>query len=140
MENVPEYVELVKFERLLNSSDIISLHCVATPQTKGMFGEEQFAKMKKGSFFINTARGELIDEKALIAALNNGHLAGAAIDVTIVEPIASNSSLLNAKNLIITPHIGGSAYDVQVVGTQMLEEDLEAWLNERKPKNCVVYK
>lgn len=138
--NLPEGVKLVGFDELLSTADVISVHCVASPQTRDMFSAEAFAKMKDGAYFINTARGELVVEDALIDALNSGKLAGAAIDVTRVEPIASNHPLLDAKNLIITPHIGGSAYDVQVVGTNMVCDDLRDWLNGEKPNNCVVYK
>ena len=67
-------------------------------------------------------------------------IAGAAIDVTAVEPIASDCPLLDAKNLIITPHIAGSSYDVQVQGTNMVVASLSDWLNDKKPSNCVVYK
>ncbi len=137
---VPEDVELVKFDRLLAESDMVSLHCVATPQTRDMFRAEQFAAMKTGAYFINTARGELVVEADLIAALQSGHLAGAALDVTREEPIADDCPLLDAPNLIITPHIGGSAYDVQVVGTTMVADDLAAWLKGQRPPNCVVYK
>lgn len=135
----PEYVKQVHFDRLLAESDIISVHCVATPQTKGMFSEKVFAAMKDGSYFINTSRGELVDETAMIASLNSGHLAGAAIDVTCVEPISPSSPLLEAKNLIITPHIAGSSYDVQYVGTEMVADSLTDWLAGKKPRNCVVY-
>lgn len=138
---VPDYVKMVSFDELLSLSDIVSLHCVVTPETKKMFNKDAFKKMKKGSYFINTARGELVEEADMIEALNNEHLAGAAIDVTFVEPIASNSPLVDAKNLIITPHIAGSAYDVQVKGTEMLCDTLEDWLNgEATPRNCVVNK
>ena len=137
---LPEGVELCSFDRLLAESDAISLHCVATPQTRGMISKEVFAKMKQGAIFINTARGELVDEEALIEALNSGHLSGAAIDVTKVEPIASNCPLLDAKNLIITPHIGGSALDVQVTGTRQVTEVLRAWLAGKKPNHCIVYR
>lgn len=137
---VPENVTLVKFDDLLTEADIISLHCVVTPQTKGMFNKKTFSAMKSGAYFINTARGELVNESDLIDALNSHHLAGAAIDVTVVEPIASDSPLLDAENLIITPHIAGSAYDVQVRGTQMVVDDLNDWLADRKPGNCVVYR
>ena len=139
-DKLPEGITAVKFDELLAEADIVTLHCVATPQTKNMFRAAQFAQMKEGALFINTARGELVDEDALIEALNSGHLAGAAIDVTREEPIAATSPLLDAKNLIITPHIGGSAYDVQVVGSHMLAEDLHRWLAGKKPKNCVVYR
>lgn len=139
-EKVPESVELVGFDEFLSRADIVSLHCIVSPQTKNMFNKETFAKMKKGSYFINTARGELVVEDDLIEALNSDHLAGAAIDVTVKEPIASDCPLLDAKNLIITPHIAGSAYDVQVCGTQMVCDTLEDWLQHIKPRNCVVYK
>ena len=137
---VPEYVKLVGFEEFLATADVVSVHCTVTPQTKRMFNKTTFAAMKKGSYFINTARGELVEEADLIEALNSHHLAGAAIDVTLVEPIASDCPLLEAENLIITPHIAGSAYDVQVCGTRMVAETLEDWLNHVKPRNCVVYK
>lgn len=137
---LPEYVKLTDFDEFLSSSDIVSLHCVVSPQTKRMFNKETFAKMKKGSYFINTARGELVVEDDLIEALNSHHLSGAAIDVTVKEPISSDCPLLNAENLIITPHIAGSAFDVQVCGTQMVCDALEDWLNHIKPRNCVVYK
>ena len=88
---VPESVELVGLDEFLSRADIVSLHCIVSPQTKNMFNKETFAKMKKGSYFINTARGELVVEDDLIEALNSNHLAGAAIDVTVKEPIASDS-------------------------------------------------
>ncbi|MBE6999456.1 MAG: hypothetical protein E7428_04660 [Ruminococcaceae bacterium] len=138
--SIPEYVTLVDFDEFLQRSDIVSVHCVVTPQTKRMFNKKTFAAMKEGAYFINTARGEIVEEEDLIEALNSHHLAGAAIDVTLVEPIASDSPLLKAENLIITPHIAGSSYDVQVCGTQMVSEALEDWLNHKKPRNCVVYK
>ncbi len=139
-DTIPADVELVDFDELLNCADVVSLHCVVSPQTRQMFSKETFAKMKKGSYFINTARGELVVEDDLIEALNSHHLAGAAIDVTVKEPIASDCPLLTAENLIITPHIAGSAYDVQVCGTQMICDTLEDWLDNKKPRNCVVYK
>ncbi len=139
-DTIPEDIQLVDFDELLSCADVVSLHCVVSPQTKQMFNKKTFAKMKKGSYFINTARGELVVEEDLIEALNSHHLAGAAIDVTVKEPIASDCPLLNAENLIITPHIAGSSYDVQVCGTQMVCDALEDWLQNKKPRNCVVYK
>lgn len=139
-ESVPEDVTLVKFDTLLKESDVISLHCVVTPQTKHLFKMAEFEKMKNTAYFINTARGELVDEADLIAALNSDIIAGAAIDVTAVEPIASDCPLLEAKNLIITPHIAGSSLDVQIQGTNMVVESLSDWLNDKKPNNCVVYR
>lgn len=137
---VPENVSLVKFDTLLKESDVISLHCVVTPQTKHLFSKNEFEKMKNTAYFINTARGELVDENDLIEALNSDKIAGAAIDVTAVEPISSDCPLLETKNLIITPHIAGSSFDVQAQGTKMVVESLTDWLNDRKPNNCVVYR
>lgn len=139
-DKMPEYVESVVFEKLLSDSDIISMHCVYTPQTRYMFSKNEFSKMKQGSYFINTSRGGLVDETALIESLNSEHLAGAALDVTEIEPIGSDSPLLTAKNLILTPHIAGSAYDVQVEGSNMVAESLETYLAGKKPHNCVIYK
>ncbi len=130
-------VKIVSFEKLLCQADIISLHCTLTDETANMFSEKQFAAMKDGAYFINTARGEIVDEDALMNALQSGKLAGAAIDVTRVEPISSCSRLLEFDNLIITPHIAGSAYDVQATGTQMIVDSLEDWLVGRKPRNCI---
>ena len=137
--SVPGGVRLVHLDELLAAADAVTLHCVATPQTKGMFNAETFAKMKKGAFFVNTSRGELVVEDDLIAALKAGHLAGAAIDVTVKEPIASDSPLLDAPNLLITPHIAGSSDDVQIVGTRMVVEALSDWLAGRRPAHSVVY-
>lgn len=136
---VPEFVRLVHIDELLATADVVTLHCIATPQTRGMFNAEMFAKMKEGSFFINTSRGELVVEEDLIAMLKSGRLGGAAIDVTVKEPIASDSPLLDAPNLLITPHIAGSSDDVQIVGTRMVVEALSDWLDGRKPAHSVVY-
>lgn len=138
-DTVPENVRLVRLDELLATADAITLHSVATPQTKGMFNATTFAKMKKGAFFVNTARGELVVEDDLIATLKSGHLGGAAIDVTAKEPITSDSPLLDAPNLLITPHIAGSSDDVQIVGTGMVVEALSDWLSGRKPAHAVVY-
>jgi len=97
-------VESVDFDTLLKTSDYISVHAPHTPQTRGMVNAEAFAKMKKGAYIVNTARGPLIDEPALIAALDSGHLGGAALDVVAVEPLAKESPLLGRDNVIITPH------------------------------------
>ena len=136
----PDYVEVVSWEKIISSSDIISVHCALTPQTKNMFNESEFMSMKDGVFFINTARGELVVEEDLVKAINTGKIAGAAIDVTRKEPIPRNSVLLGVPNLIITPHIAGSADDVQYCGTKMVIQSLLDYMEGRKPNNTVVYK
>lgn len=99
-------VELVSLERLLESSDIISLHLPAAAETTGMVDAGFLARMKRGALLVNTARGELIDEDALAAALESGHLAGAALDTFRREPPGANTPLTRQPNLIATPHLG----------------------------------
>ena len=135
----PDYIEVVSLKELLEQSDVLSVHCTLTPQTKDMFNRRMFNRMKPGAYFINTSRGELVVEEDLIAALQSGQLAGAAIDVTRKEPISSDSPLLDAPNLIITPHIAGSAFDVQYCGTNMVIASLTDYINGKKPANTVVY-
>lgn len=97
-------VEGVSFDALLGISDFISVHAPLTPQTRHLLDAEAFAKTKKGALIVNTARGPLIDETALVAALDSGQLGGAALDVVEVEPLAKDSPLLGRDNVILTPH------------------------------------
>ena len=96
-------VERVELAELLKISDFVSIHSPLTPETRGMFNAEAFGQMKKGSYVVNTARGPVIDEAALAAAIDSGHLAGAALDVMTNEP-PLNSPLIGKRNVIITPH------------------------------------
>jgi glycerate dehydrogenase len=97
----------VAFDELLADSDVISLHCPLTDDTRDLFGETNIGRMKRGAILINTARGALVDAGALVAALRSGHIAGAAIDVLAEEPPVDGDALLEygGENLIITPHI-----------------------------------
>jgi len=97
-------VESVDLDTLLATSDYISVHAPLTPATRGMMNKDAFAKTKKGALIVNTARGPLIDEPALIAALDSGHLGGAALDVVAAEPLAKDSPLIGRDNVILTPH------------------------------------
>ena len=97
-------VESVDFDTLLQSSDYVSVHAPLLPATRGMMNAAAFAKMKKGAYIVNTARGPLIDEPALIAALDSGQIGGAGLDVVASEPLAKDSSLLGRDNVIISPH------------------------------------
>lgn len=101
-EAIGTYVDL---DTLLRRSDVISLHCPLTPQTEGMIGAEALARMKDGAILLNTARGPLLDETAVAAALHDGKLRGAAMDVVCCEPILESNPLLTAPNCIITPHM-----------------------------------
>jgi D-3-phosphoglycerate dehydrogenase len=97
-------VESVSFDDLLARSDFISVHAPLLPATSGLVNAAAFAKMKKGALIVNTARGPLIDEPALIAVLDSGHLGGAALDVVMTEPLAKDSPLIGRDNVILTPH------------------------------------
>jgi D-3-phosphoglycerate dehydrogenase / 2-oxoglutarate reductase len=97
-------VEGVSFDDLLARSDFISVHAPLLPATRGLMNAAAFAKMKKGAYLINTARGPLVDESALISALDSGRLGGAALDVVTTEPLAKDSPLVGRDNVILTPH------------------------------------
>src|SRR5579863_10626300 len=99
-------VASVSFDNLLARADFISVHAPLQPATRGLMNAKAFAKMKKGAYLINTARGPLIDETALIATLDSGHLGGAGLDVLTVEPPAKDSPLIGRDNVILTPHTG----------------------------------
>lgn len=112
---------------LLAQADVVSLHVPELASTKNMMGAEQFAQMKKGSIFINAARGTCVDIDALAAALESGHIAGAAIDVFPKEPKANDEEFLSPlrkfDNVILTPHIGGSTLEAQAnIGLEVAEK------------------
>ena len=99
-------VESVDFDTLLKTSDYVSVHAPLLPATRGLMNADAFGKMKKGAYIVNTARGPLIDEPALIAALDSGQVGGAGLDVVTTEPLAKDSPLLGRDNVIISPHTG----------------------------------
>lgn len=101
--------EAVTLEELLTESDIVTLHCPSTPQTKKLLNTDALARMKRGAVVVNLARGDLIDTAALIAALQSGHLAGAAIDVCDPEPIPTDSPLRSLPNVIVASHIASAS-------------------------------
>lgn len=98
---------LADMEGLLSESDVISLHMPLTAETRNLFDAGRIAAMRKGAVLINSARGGIVDEAALAAALREGHLAGAALDVFENEPLAAGSALAGIPNLVLTPHIAG---------------------------------
>lgn len=104
-------ITYMSFEHLLNQSDIVSLHCPHTKNTEKLIGKKEFSMMKKGSFIINTSRGTLIDEQALIRNLKSGHLKAAGLDVYEQEPISKENELLKLENVILTPHISGITHE-----------------------------
>jgi glycerate dehydrogenase len=111
----PEDVDL---DTLLAASDVVSLHCPLTPQTRGLINGERLARMKPGALLINTGRGPLIEELALAEALASGHLGGAGLDVLSIEPPAADHPLLQAQNCLITPHV---AWASRAARTRLIE-------------------
>jgi phosphoglycerate dehydrogenase-like enzyme len=102
-------VEYAEIERLLAESDFVSLHATNIPSNKGLIGAKTFAAMKPTAFFINTARGPIVDEEALYEALTNGTIAGAGLDVHTIEPRPAPDKLATLRNVILTPHIAGGS-------------------------------
>jgi D-3-phosphoglycerate dehydrogenase len=119
-------VELVGTAELFGASDYITLHVAATPETQGMLSHEAFASMKDGVRIVNCARGELVDEAALVQALASGKVAHAALDVFATEPVPADYPLFTSDAVMATPHIGGSTEEAQeIVGLRIAEQVVE---------------
>lgn len=130
-------VELVSFQELLEKSDFITMHTPLTKGTKHIFGAEAFKRMKKGALLVNAARGGIVDEAALAEALENGQIAGAALDVFEVEPPAADHPLLGRSDVILTPHLGASTGEAQErVGVQIAHQIID-YLRTGNVKNGV---
>jgi len=129
-------VTFVSLDELLQSSDVISLHCPLTEQTQGMINEEAIARMKQGVRVINTARGPLIDEAAMAAALESGKVACFMADVLSTEPPASDNPLLHAPNTILTPHVAWAPLDTRRRLRDIAVGNVCAFL-EGTPRNVV---
>ncbi len=128
--------KFVSLDELLSSSDIISLHCPLTAENTGMFNAETFAKCKDGAYFINTARGGLVNEQALFDALQNGKLSGAALDVINEEPMNKDCVLPKAKNITITPHSAWTPFTTRNRVLEIARQNYEAFLSGN-PQNVV---
>ena len=107
---------------LITTADVISLHVPLVDATRNMFNAERIAAMKPGAILINTARGGIIDEAALAAALKSGHLGGAAIDVFATEPLLASEAFAGCPNLILTPHIAGVSFEANVRVSSMIAD------------------
>ncbi len=126
-------VEMVDLVTLLREADFVSLHVVVTPETKGMIGAEEFALMKPTAYLINTARAALVDEQAMLEALREKRIAGAALDVYHHEPLSLDNPLLSLDNVTCTPHIGGASRDVVDHQSRMVVEGIIDFLEGRQP-------
>lgn len=128
--------EQVSLDDLLTRADIVSLHARVTPQTVGMMGAAQFARMKPGAYFINTARGPLVDYDALYHALHSGHLGGAGIDCFPEEPPPPDWPLLHLPNVTVTPHIAGSSQNSAERGAEQIVRDVANFFAGHPLEHC----
>ena len=126
----------VELDELLSEADIVSLHCPLFPETKGIINSKNLNKMKKSALLINTSRGPLIVDEDLANALNNGVIAGAAVDVLSVEPPKADNPLFAAKNCLITPHISWATKEARARLMAIAEENLKEFLGGN-PVNVV---
>lgn len=129
-------MEHVTLERLLEEADFVSLHPPLNSGTRHMISDKQFALMKPSAFIINTARGPIIDEKALMRALKKKQIAGAGLDVFEHEPKLP-PALKSAKNVVLTPHLGSAVMEVREQMANLVVDNLLALLEGRTPPNCV---
>jgi len=126
----------VTLNELFAKSDVISLHCPLFPETQGMINRESIAKMKDGVLLINTSRGPLVVEEDLAAALAEGKVAGAGLDVLSAEPARAENPLLRQENCLITPHIAWAPKESRRRLMDIAVENLRAFLNGA-PQNVV---
>ncbi len=125
-------VEAVDLGQLLERSDIVSLHCPLTQESRHLIGRGELAAMRKGSYLINTARGALVDEKSLADALDSGHLAGAGLDVHEHEPHV-NERLLRMEQVVVLPHIGSAGAATRDAMANMAVSNVIEVLSGRLP-------
>ena len=131
-------MEQVAMEELLGRSDIISVHCPLTAETKGMIGREELKLLKKQAILINTARGAVVDSRALAQALEKGEIAGAACDVFENEPpLLSDHPLLHSPNTIVTPHIAFASVESLEQRAEIAFDNLYSWLEAGRENQAV---
>ena len=123
-------------DEVLTGSDIVSVHAPAVPETIGMMGAAQFAAMRPGAYYLNTARAALHDTAALVAVLSSRHLAGAGLDHFEGEWLDPGHPLAALPNVVLTPHIGGATYDTEVNHTAMVVADIDRLLRGERPLHC----
>jgi D-3-phosphoglycerate dehydrogenase len=120
-------------DELLATADVVSMHAPVTPQSSRMIGEAQFAAMKPGSIYLNTARAKLHDTAALVAALDSGHLSGAGLDHFEGEHLPTDHPLVSMPNVVLTPHIGGATWDTEARQSTMVADGLDRLLKGELP-------
>ncbi len=127
-------ITLAGMDEVIAASDFLSLHLPLTPETKGMVNEGFLSKMKKGSYLVNTTRGEVVDETAMLRALESGHLRGAGLDAFVVEPPDPANPLLHLPQVVATPHLGAQTDGATSNMGWFAMRDCLAVLNDEEPK------
>jgi len=133
----PDATHNADLEEMLAECDVVSVHAVVTPETEGIIGAAQFAAMKPGAIYVNSARAMLHDTDALVAALQSGHLGGAGLDHFVGEHLPPEHPLCSMQNVVLTPHIGGATYDTEANHSKLIADDIARILAGDKPVNCV---
>ena len=131
------HAEPAGLDELLRNADIVTVHCPDLPETQGLIGAPQIRMMKRGSYVLNLARAAIVDEDALYAALTDGQLAGAALDVFSQEPIQPDNRFVKLDNVLVSPHLGGATRDVVRHQTTMIVDGIEAYLRGDRPLHLV---
>jgi phosphoglycerate dehydrogenase-like enzyme len=130
--------ERLPLDDLLARADVVSIHLKLSPESTGLLDRERLARMRPGAILVNTARGAIVDEQALVEALAAGRLAGAGLDVFATEPLPADHPLRRAPNVVLTPHIGWKVDEVFAEWAEIAAEQLDAWLAGRLPPDEVL--
>ncbi|HEV7664567.1 MAG TPA: C-terminal binding protein [Chloroflexota bacterium] len=131
-------VEIMPIDELMAQSDIVSLHCFLNAETRGMIDARRLALMKPGAYLVNTARGPIVDEPALVAALKAGQIAGAGLDVFQVEPLSAQSELLRMPNVLLSPHTASYSEEGEIRHHQRTAEIIRQVVDGALPERKVV--
>ncbi len=124
-------------DELVAQSDFVTLHCPTIPETMGLINAQRIASMKPTAYLLNTAGSTVVDQGAIVQALREGHIAGAAFDVYETWPVKPDNPLLKLDNVILTPHIGGSTEETVERHSRMIADDIERFLNRERPENLL---
>jgi len=135
----PLYVQPVGLTELFEQADAISIHCLLNDQTCGLIGDALLAKMKPGSYLVNTARGAVIDEEALVRALEGNRLAGVGLDVLPTEPVPAASPLLKDPRVVLTPHAAFYSVDAEIELRRKAAGNIVSWMKTGRPDYPVVH-
>lgn len=139
IDYIDELYSNAQLEIALKQGDYIVIALPLTEETRGFIGRKEFAVMKETAFFVNIARGEVVDEGALIEALKEGRIVGAALDVFTEEPLSPDSPFYDLENVYITPHISAAHPDYNLKAVRLFIENLKSYLENREIKNLVDY-